>query len=243
MNQDQSLNNDEWSVLDHIVELRTKIFISLGSILLISIIAHIYNKEIIGYILMPIGDQKLLFLSPLQPLFFILKIDLLVGLLCSFPIIVFCLISYLRPLLAKSFSAGLYIFAFASIALAFAGVAYAYFFTIPFSLNFLSSIVIAGIQNSVSAQSYLDFFIAQSAILVIIFQIPIFVLAGIYLRLVSTKFLSSKRRYVYLISTITLAVLTPTTDLFNLAIMLVPTIFIFELSMIAGRIMEFFRKS
>jgi sec-independent protein translocase protein TatC len=114
--------------------------------------------------------------------------------------------------------------------------------TIPLSLKFLFSIVVPGIQNQITAQSYISFFITQALIITLIFQLPLLIVGSVYLGVLQTKTLANKRRYVYLIITIALAVITPTVDIFSLLVMLVPCLLIFEVSLIGGRIVERLRK-
>lgn len=225
-------------ILEHIAELRTRIFVSLGAVILGSIAAHFYYQEIISFILRPSGQQSLIFLSPLEPLFFILKLDLLVGLALAFPVISWCVLSYLNPVFSRR-AWLITLFAYsASLALLVAGLAYTYFVTFPLSLRFLLAITIPGVDNAITAKSYLGFFFTQAAIISLIFQIPVLILAGLRLGAFSVSGLSAKRRYVYLFGLIALSVITPTTDLFNLAIVLAPTVLIFEISLLAGRLME-----
>ncbi|MES3031378.1 MAG: twin-arginine translocase subunit TatC [Patescibacteria group bacterium] len=240
--EQEATPSNSLSIFEHIGELRTKIFISLGAVILGSVVAHYFHQHVIRFILRPVGSQELLFLSPLEPLFFILKIDLLIGFLLALPIINWAFFSYIRPALQKSTHIMLIVAYIVSALLVIGAVCYAYFVTIPISLKFLSLIVIPGIQNTITAGSYLVFFLAQAAVVAIIFQIPVFVITGIYLKIWSTKSLGAKRRFVYLVGTIALAVLTPTTDIFNLGIMLVPALVIFEGSLIVGKIFETVRK-
>ena len=54
--------------------------------------------------------------------------------------------------------------------------------------------------------------------------------------------MGSKRGYIYVGMTIVLSILTPTPDIFSLGIILIPALFIFEISLIIGRIVEKFKK-
>jgi sec-independent protein translocase protein TatC len=230
------------SVLEHVGELRKKLLIALGAFIVGAIIAHIFNKEIIDFLLKPAGSQNLIFLSPLEPFFFIFKIDFIAGIIIAFPFIVWCLFSYITPALSKRVTTLLFFFYITSTLLLFAGLFYAFFITIPFSLKFLFSITISGIENNFSVERYLSFFISQALIITAVFQVPILVIGGIYLNAFKTKLLANKRRYVYLVLLIALAVFTPTADIFNLGIVFIPCIVIFEISLIGGKIVEFLRK-
>lgn len=234
--------NEPRSILEHVGELKRKIFIALGAFIVGAVVAHIFNKEITAFLLKPAGGQHLIFLSPLEPLFFIFKIDFIGGFIIAFPIIIWVIFSYITPALPKRIASLLIFFYITSLILMALGLIYAFFFTIPLSLKFLFSIVIPGIQNQISAQSYVDFFIAQALIIMVIFQVPIIIIGGINLGILKTKVLADKRRYIYLVVTIALAIITPTTDVFSLCIVLIPCLVIFEVSLIGGRIVEFLKR-
>jgi len=232
------VNNETKSVFEHIGDLRKKLLIALGAFVFGVIFAHIFHEKIINFLLEPIGNQNLIFLSPLEPLFFIFKIDLIGGLIITFPIIILVFFSYINPTLSRKASKNFIIFYILSIILIATGIFYSLLVTIPISLKFLFSINVPGIENQFSAKSYIDFFIAQILIVSIIFQLPIIIIGGIKIGILKTKTLSKKRNYAYLIITIALAIITPTIDIFSLIIVLLPCILIFEISLIGGKLVE-----
>lgn len=230
------------SVLEHFGELRKKIFIALGSFIIGTIIAHIFHEQIIAFLLRPAGGQQLIFLSPLDPLFFILKIDCLAGIIVAFPVIMWCIFSYITPALPKKVAGLVILFYTTSTLLLVFGLAYAFFVTIPVSLKFLFSINIQGVVNNFSAENYLSFYITQALIIMGVFQIPILIIGGIYFNAFKTKTLADKRRYIYLVGIIALAFITPTTDIFSLGMVLLPCIVIFEISLLGGKLIEFLKR-
>lgn len=230
------------SIFEHIGELRNRILVALGFFIVGVSVAHVFHEAITAFLLKSAGGQHLIFLSPLEPFFFIFKIDFLAGILIAFPAIGWCLLSYIAPALPKRITSLLIFFYITSTVLLAIGLWYAFWFTIPLTLKFLFSITIPGIQNQISAQSYVSFFIAQALIIAVIFQVPILVIGGIYLGALKTKVLANKRRYIYLVITIALAVITPTTDIFSLCVVLIPCLAIFEVSLIGGKIVEALKK-
>lgn len=236
-----TLDSEKISVLDHVGELRKKLFISFGAITIGVFIAHFFHEKIISFLLSPAGNQNLIFLSPLEPLFFIFKIDFISGIILAFPIIIWSIFSYITPALPKKINKLLFFFYIFSSILLIVGLAYAFLITIPLSLKFLFSIDIPGIQNQISAQSYIDFFITQALIISLIFQVPVIIIGGIYFNIFQAKSLSGKRRSIYLLAIVALAIITPTTDIFSLMIVFIPCLIIFEMSLIGGKIVNFFK--
>lgn len=230
------------SVVEHLHELRNKIFIALGTFIVGSVVAHIFHEKIIAFLLQPIGQQHLIFLSPLEPLIFIFKIDFITGFVIAFPVIIWCLFSYITPALPKKISSVIILFYTTSTFLLFLGLFYAFFVTIPLSLKFLSSITIPGIVNSFSVEKYISFFITQALIIMTIFQVPILIIGGVYIGILKTKLFANKRRYIYMGLLIALSIITPTTDIFSLAIIFIPCILIFEMSLFGGKFVEYFKR-
>lgn len=230
------------SVSDHVLELRNKILVVVTIFLIGAVISHIFNKEITAFLLKPAGGQNLVFLSPLEPLFFILKIDFIGGLIFSFPAIIWAIFSYITPALPKKVGSIVVLFYTASTILLFAGLFYAFFVTIPLTLKFLFSINIPGIENSFSVQKYISFFITQAFIIMGVFQIPILIVGGDYLEIFRVENITRKRGSVYMILLVALAIITPTTDLFSLGIIFIPCVAIFEISILLAKVLARFRK-
>lgn len=230
--------NEPKSVLEHVGELREKVFIALGAFIVGLIISHLFHREIIAFLLKPAGGQHLIFLSPLEPLFFIFKIDFIGAFIVSFPVIIWSIFSYITPALPKRHGGVVVLFYVTSTLLLLLGLLYAFFVTIPFSLKFLFSISIAGIENNFSVEKYLSFFITQAIIIMTVFQVPILIIGGVILGVFKIKLLASKRQYIYMGLLVALAIITPTTDIFSLAIIFIPCLVIFEISLIGGRIVE-----
>mgnify|MGYP001587160101 CR=1 FL=1 len=226
---------------EHIGELRSRILTSVLAIAVGTGIAHYFNQEIIALLLRPIKSQSLAFLSPLDPLFLIIKVDLFAGLILAFPVICLNFLFFIRPTLKNSHWLGLLGLIVSSTLLLIVGLAYAYFIVAPISIGFLLSIKINGIENIITVQNYLAFFLTQSFVAALIFQIPLVTAIGSYFGLFNARFVATKRRYIYVAGLVALALLTPTPDVFNLAVVAIPTLAIFEGSLIVARVVEYFK--
>jgi len=76
----------------------------------------------------------------------------------------------------------------------------------------------------------------------LVFELPLIVALLSYLRIVRASFFSQKRRYAILLIAILSAVLTPTPDVFNMALMGGPLYVLFEIGVLLARIIERNRK-
>ncbi len=221
---------------DHVGELRSRIMWAFFALLGGVILAHYYHEPLIEFILRPMKDNQLFFLSPLDPLLFILKIDFVFGLIIAFPIISCIFFSFLKPAMREItwlLFAGIYTLIATTI---FIGLSYVYFIVAPIALDFLLSINVPGTVNMITATSYVNFILVQAFIIAIIFQIPLIVVAGVYMDFFDVRSLASKRKYIYVAGLILCAIITPTADIFNLATVSVPAVIMFETSLVLGRI-------
>jgi sec-independent protein translocase protein TatC len=116
-------------------------------------------------------------------------------------------------------------FIFFSSLLFILGGLFAYFVAFPFALQFLIQWEKdMGLTVLINTSEYFDLFIMVELGLAVIFEIPavIFILARI--GLVSGPFLLRNTRYAILISAVVAAVITPTTDIPNMMMMMIPMI-------------------
>ena len=112
---------------------------------------------------------------------------------------------------------------------ALAGMAFGYFIALPAALQFLTGFAGDYIEASLTASSYLNFVTAYSLGLAILFQIPLILLLinAVSGPLKPSKLLSFEP-YVLLGAVIVAAIITPTPDIMNQAIVAGPIILMYQ---------------
>jgi sec-independent protein translocase protein TatC len=223
-------------LLDHLVELRKRLMISAIGILVAAIAAFSFSDEILAWLVTSL-DQELVFLSPTEAFWVSLKISLVAGLLIALPLVLYQTWKFVAPGLYRSerrYAAG---FVIVSSVFFAAGLAFCGFVALPFALKFLIAFgVERGIKPMISAQLYVDFALKFYLAFGVIFELPLAVTLASRMGLVTPAVLSRNRRYAFLVNAILAAVLTPTSDLFNMAIMLVPLTVLYEVGILGARI-------
>lgn len=223
------------SIWEHILELRNYSFIALGAFIVGSGVTHIFHTQLIALLFAPLHQQTLVFLSPLDPILFIFKVDFFGGVLLALPVILFCLFRFIAPAIGKRGTVFMAWFLLLSALLAVIAIVYTYLLLLPLSVDFLLSIHVSGVTDFFTAEQYINFVLMQLVLMALIFQIPCVVVILAFLRLLNPKVLAEKRAISYIVAIIALSILTPTTDLFSLSLFLVPTLVIFEISILLGR--------
>jgi sec-independent protein translocase protein TatC len=119
-----------------------------------------------------------------------------------------------------------------------AGVAFGYFVALPRAIDFLQNFNDDNFDILIRAADYYKFSIVLLAIIGLLFQIPVGVLAVTRLGVVSARQLAHNRGYVILGLSVVAAVATPTPDPVTMVIAMAPLVILFELSVLMARFFE-----
>jgi sec-independent protein translocase protein TatC len=123
-------------------------------------------------------------------------------------------------------------------ALFLSGVAFGYFVALPRAIHFLLTFNDGNFDILIRATDYYKFAIVLIALIGLLFQIPVGVLAVTRLGIISARQLAKSRGYVILAIAVVAAVATPTPDPVTMLIAMAPLLVLFELSVLLARILE-----
>jgi sec-independent protein translocase protein TatC len=118
------------------------------------------------------------------------------------------------------------------------GVAFGYFVALPRAINFLQNFNDQSFDILIRAADYYKFAVVLLAVIGLLFQIPIGVLAVTRLGIISARQLAKNRGYVILGLSVVAAIATPTPDPVTMLIAMAPLVILFELSILMARILE-----
>lgn len=226
----------EISFWEHINDLRLHLLCGGLFFVIIAITLFSLGNQTLEYILKPMNGKSLVFLTPLEPVLFQMNIAFLGAFIFSLPIWLLLIAHFIGTALSKSQRLPFYFLTFTSFLFGIISVALTYKFVVPMSLTALSKFVIPGTTFMITANSYISFFMLAVIIIFIILELPIFIIALSYLRLVNPYYIALKRRYFILGLIILLAMATPTTDIVTLIIVAIPTILLAEIGVFISKI-------
>lgn len=206
------LDDPEMSLLDHLAELRTRIFLAIATVIVAIVIAFIFVNKIVYFLEVPAQGAKFLQLSPGEYFFVSFKVAGYAGLLLSAPMILYQIIRFVLPGLKKSEKRLVAPIVFGSSILFVAGIAFAYVALIPAALNFFITYGGDVVEQLWSIDRYFEFVLLLLFSTGLAFQVPVIqALLGL-LGIVSSRQMLSGWRYVILGALILGGVLTPSTD-------------------------------
>jgi sec-independent protein translocase protein TatC len=118
------------------------------------------------------------------------------------------------------------------------GVAFGYFVALPRATHFLLGFNNDQFDILVRAADYYKFAVILIALIGLLFQIPVGVLAVTRLGIISARQLAHNRGYVILGISVVAAVATPTPDPVTMLVAMAPLVVLFEFSVVLARIFE-----
>lgn len=211
----------------HLRELYNRSIIVAIVFLLACVAGYILREPLQTTLLQPLNNQTLVYTSPAGGLNFVIKICILFGFLVSLPLLIYQVLSFIKPAHHVISQKMVLITFFASSILALCGVMFAYFVILPASLNFLEQFASDSIQSLITTDEYLSFVLLYICGLAAIFQLPLIMTLFGKVSNVSASKLLKASGYVVLASFIFGAIITPTPDPINQALIAGPTILLY----------------
>ncbi len=230
----------EMTLGEHLSELRRRLLIAVLSVLFFTIIGFIFIDPVIVFLKQPgPKDIKLHQFSPTEGLFTFMRVALMIGVAGAMPVLVYQIGAYVLPGLTRRERRYLYMLVPTSSFAFLVGMAFCYYVVLRFALGFLigaESFVSDQVESTISVRYYVDFVARMMLALGLVFQTPIFIYFLSAIGLVDTRKLSRWRPFVVVIVAIVAAVITPTPDPFNQALVAVPMYLLYEVGILLSRI-------
>jgi sec-independent protein translocase protein TatC len=126
---------------------------------------------------------------------------------------------------------------FSSFVLFYLGIAFAYFITLPAILTFFLHATPDSVIPMTDINSYLVFCLKLFLVFGLTFEIPIVTLFLILTGILSTQYLTEKRRYI-IVGCFTVSMFITPPDALSMAMLAIPMWLLFELGLLFGKSLE-----
>jgi sec-independent protein translocase protein TatC len=231
-------HEEEASLVEHLTELRHRLFICIGSIVPAFALTYAFHDHLIERLkdLLPPGTPLVTF-GVTEPFLTSLKVSFYAAIALVLPIILWQVWSFLAPAVGEDTQRVLGVFVVLATALFATGVAFCYVIVLPKALTFLVDYDSNLYTTQIRASYYLSFVALTLLAFGIAFEMPIFVLALVRLGVLSSARLRSNRRVGYVLM-LAFAILLPTVDPVSLALEVAPLLVLYELSIWVSVLME-----
>ena len=230
--------DEEATVVEHLTELRHRIFIVLGALVPAFLLAFAFHTTLIEWLKRPLpADKTLVTLGVVEPFTTAVKVSGMAAIAIVLPILVWQAWGFLAPAVDAATQRALRGFIVLATGLFVLGVVFAYFVVLPAAISFLTNFDDTLYNVQIRASYYLSFTSLVLLACGIAFEMPIFILALVRIRVLSYDKLRHNRRLGYVLM-IAFAILLPTVDPVSLLFETIPLLILFELSIWMSKIME-----
>jgi len=231
-------HGEEATLVEHLDELRTRLVICLVAIVPAFILCFAFHTQIMKWLTGPLpDDRKLVTFGVTEPFTTSIKVSMIAALALALPVVLWQVWSFLAPAVSPHFQRVVFWFVLLATALFVAGVTFMYVIVLPRALDFLTSYD-EEIYNIQIRASYYYTFAAMTLLAGgLAFLMPIFVLALVRLRVLTSRTLRANRRIAYVLL-LMFAILLPTVDPVSLAFETIPLLILYELAVWLSVLME-----
>lgn len=227
-NTDRSI----WQELKpHIDELRRRLLISLAVLGVTTLASFAVAEWVLQKLTLPIGGlQNLQSIEVTENMGVFMRVSLLTGFIAALPFILYEMLAFIMPALQKNEKRWLFLTIPAITLLFLAGAGFSYFIMLPSALTFLTSFL--GVQTTVRLNNYVNFVTGLIFWMGVVFQMPLLVFALARIGLVNARMLLKYWRYAIVVIAVVSAMITPTVDPVNMALLMAPLIVLYLLSVL-----------
>jgi sec-independent protein translocase protein TatC len=229
-------------LLDHLIELRTRLLRCVWALLLSGIVCYYFSDKIFAFLLAPLKNAygvhpgKLVYTKLYEAFFVQLKVAIFGAFFVSFPVIANQLWAFVAPGLYAKEKRALLPFLLATPILFVSGAALAYYVVMPtafhFFLGFQGNAGGVEVEALPTAESYLALVMQFTLAFGISFLTPVLLMLLNQAGIVTRAQLVGVRRYMIVAAVALAAVLTPP-DVVSQLMLAIPLILLYELSLVA----------
>ncbi len=246
-----SIDDSKAPLLDHLIELRRRLVHSFVSIIILFFVCYFFAADIYAFLVSPLadvleheeGNRRLIFTALHEAFFTYIKVAFFAAFFLAFPFISAQLWMFIAPGLYKNEKRAFLPFLVATPVLFFLGGALVYYMIFPLAWKFFISFESIGgagtlpIQLEAKVDQYLSLVMRLIFAFGLCFELPVVMTLLGRVGMVTSEGMKSKRKYAIVLAFVAAAILTPP-DVISQIGLAIPTIALYEISIIAVRMVE-----
>jgi len=226
----------------HLTELRDRLLRALLAILVVFIGLFPFANDIYSFVSEPLREllpagASMIATDVASPFLTPFKLTLVTAIFVAIPYVLYQIWSFIAPGMYRHEKRLAIPLLASSIALFYAGAAFAYFVVFPLIFAFFTSVGPEDIQIMTDINSYLNFVLKLFFAFGLAFEIPIAAVIMIWSGVTTADDLARKRPYIIVGCFIFGMLLTPP-DIISQSLLAIPMWILFEVGVLFGRLIE-----
>ena len=203
-----------------------------------TVLAFAFSQQILEILSQPLPDgvDGLIAIDVTEPISTLMRISLLTGFVFALPFIAFEFFRFVAPGIGTRARIWGLLGIPVVVLFFIGGMAFAYFVMLPPALDFLTGIL--GIQTQLRPSSYIGFITSLMFWVGVAFLFPLVIFLLAAMGLVKAKMLAKQWRLAIIIIAVASALITPTIDPLNMALIMGPMIGLYFLSILLAMLAQ-----
>ena len=225
-------------ILGHLDELRRRV-IYVVVYLIAGMIAGLYfAKPFIHLIEIPASGAftNFVLMQPTEIVAIYFKVALYIGIVLSLPALIYNLWKFIKPAVPQGVNVSLYGWGASVVALFVVGTVFSFKILLPSGYMFLMGLSKEVALPMITLSSYMSLAMSILVIGGFTFEMPVIAALLTRLRIITPRLMMAKWREVVFGLCVIAAVVTPTTDVFNMMIFALPMIALFGVSILVSSV-------
>jgi sec-independent protein translocase protein TatC len=238
----ERLPGGEQPLLQHLLELRTRFLHAMYGVLILFLPMALFAKELYGFFAKPLVSllpegTTMIATQVISPFLTPLKLSAFAALFLAMPWVLYQVWGFVAPGLYRNERRLIAPLLASSTLLFYAGIAFAYYVTLPVVFRFTLAATPEGVTVATDIGEYLDFMLTMFVAFGAAFETPVAVVLLVITGFVTTAQLKEARGYVLVGVFVVAAIITPP-DVFSQLLVAIPSYLLYELGLIWAGVIE-----
>ena len=236
------MSDKQLPVRSHLLELRSRLTWSVLAVIAGTIVSFIFHQPILAVLMSPaegfseMPTGKPIYTDLTEFIGVAVRVSLLGGVVLSFPFVLFQVVRFVSPGLSLREKKYLYLFVPGALTAFFLGAIFGYKILFPPAVKFLLSFGADVATPYIRIGNYTSLMVTLLFWMGIVFETPIVAFFLSKLGVVTPALMAKNRRYAIVAAFIIGAVITPTFDPVNQALVALPVIVMYEFGILLARV-------
>jgi len=236
------VNDKRLPVKSHLLELRSRLTWSVLVVIACTAVSFIFHQPILSVLMSPaegfseMPTGKPIYTDLTEFIGVAIRVSLLGGVILSFPFILFQVVRFISPGLSGQEKKYLYLLIPGALTAFFLGGMFGYKIIFPPAVKFLLSFGADVATPYIRIGNYTSLMVTLLFWMGLVFETPIVAFFLSKIGVVTPDFMARNRRYAIVVAFIIGAVITPTFDPVNQALVALPVIVMYEIGILLARV-------